>query len=90
MRDTVITLPNRLYERLVLKSRQLKRAPEEIVTDLVRRYLGEPDGRWQAEFQALIARVQARTAAFSSDEVEADITSAAAEARDLRRARRPA
>ena len=66
MRDTVITLPNRLYERLVLKSRQLKRAPEEIVTDLVRRYLGEPDDRWQAEFQALIARVQARTAAFSS------------------------
>jgi len=79
-----------LYEHLALKSQRLERTPEEVVTDLVRRYLGEPDDRWQAEFQALLARVQARTAAFSSDEIEANITLAAAEARELRRARRAA
>ena len=87
---SVITLPSQLYEHLALKSQQLRRTPEEVVTDLVRRYLGEPDDRWLAEFQALLARVQARTAAFSSDEIEADITLAAAEARELRCARRAA
>jgi len=87
---SIITLPSQLYEHLALKSKRLRRTPEEVVTDLVRRYLGEPDDRWLAEFQALLARVQARTAAFSSDEIEADITLAAAEARELRRARRAA
>jgi hypothetical protein len=79
-----------LYERLTLKSRQLKRTPEEVVTALVQQYLSEPDDRWQAEFQALLARVQARTAVFSSDEIEADITLAAAEVKELRRAQRAA
>ena len=85
----VITLPTPLYERLAQKSRQLKRTPESVAADLLQRYL-ESDDRWQAEFRALIARVHARTAAFSSDEIEADITLAAAEAREVRRARRPA
>jgi predicted DNA-binding protein len=88
--SSVITLPSRLYKRLVLKSQQLERTPEEVVTELVRRYLNEPDDRWQAEFRALLARVHARTAAFSSDEIEADTALAAAEAREVRRARRPA
>lgn len=88
--NSVITLPHQLYERLALKSQQFKRTPDDVVTDLVKRYLNEFDDRWQAEFQALLARVQARTAAFSSDEIEADITLAAAEARELRRARRAA
>ena len=88
--NSVINLPSQLYERLTLKSRQLDRTPEEVVADLVQRYLSESDDRWQAEFQALLARVQARTAAFSSDEIESDITMAAAEAKELRRARRAA
>ncbi|MFB0535112.1 MAG: hypothetical protein ACETWR_09035 [Anaerolineae bacterium] len=88
--NSVITLPSQLYERLTLRSRQLNRTPEEVLADLVQQYLSESDDRWQAEFQALLARVQARTAAFSSDEIEADITLAAAEAKELRRARRTA
>jgi hypothetical protein len=88
--NSVITLPNQLYKRLALRSRQLKRTPEDVVTDLVQQYLSRPDDRWQAEFQALIARVQARTAAFASEEIESDITLAAVEARELRRAHRPA
>ncbi len=48
------------------------------------------DERWQTEFQALTARVHARTVAFASDEIEADITLAAAQAKELRRAHRTA
>ena len=80
--SSVITLPDHLYERLTSKSRQLKRTPDDVVADLVRRYLSESDDSWQAEFEALLARVHARTAAFSPDEIEADITLTAAEAAD--------
>ena len=68
MADSTITLPSRLYERLARKSRRSERTPEEVVSDLVQQYLSEPDDRWQAEFEALLARVQARTAAFASAE----------------------
>ena len=88
MANSTITLPGRLYERLARKSRRSERTPEEVVSDLVQRYLSEPDDRWQAEFRALLARVQARTAALSSEEIEADITLASAEAREQRRAAR--
>jgi len=88
--SAVIRLPTSLYERLVQKSRQLERTPENVVADLLQHYLGEADERWQAELQALLTRIQARAAAFPSDEIEADITLASAEARELRRARRPA
>ena len=88
--NATIHLPSKLYERLSLKSRQLERAPEEVVADLVERYLTEADDSWQAQFGALLLRVHARTAAFSSEEVEADITLAARKAGELRGARRPA
>jgi predicted DNA-binding protein len=88
--SAVIRLPDRLYKRLALRSQQIKSTPEKVVVNLLQRYLDEPDDRWQAEFRALIERVQERTAAFSSAEIEADITLAAAEARELYRARRPA
>jgi predicted DNA-binding protein len=88
--NSVITLPEHLYERLMSKSQQLKRTPDDVVADLVRRYLSESDDSWQAEFVTLLARVHARTGTFSSDEIEADITMAAAEAKDARRARRAA
>ena len=88
MANSTITLPGRLYERLARKSRRSERTPEEVVSDLVQRYLSEPDDRWQAEFRALLARVQARTAALSSEEIEADITLASAEAREQRCAAR--
>jgi hypothetical protein len=43
---------------------------------------------WRQAFETLIARVQARTARFSSEEIEADINAAADEVKELRRARR--
>lgn len=88
--NSVVTLPPHLYERLLRKSRQLDRPPDQVVADLVERYLDEPADRWPAELEALLTRIQARTAAFTSDEIEADITAAAAEAREMRRGRRGA
>jgi len=69
-----------LYERLLHKSQQLACPPDQVVAGLVEQYLDEATDRWPAELQALLARVQARTAAFPSDEIEADIPLAAAEA----------
>lgn len=86
----VITLPQQLYERLTGQSRRLKRTPEDVVVTLVQRYLSQVDTQWQTEFQSLLTRIHSRTAAFPSAEIEADITLAAAEARELRRARRAA
>lgn len=83
--DSIITLPHHLYDRLTLESQRLNRTPDDAVADLVRRYLSEFDDSWQVEFEALLARVHAKTAAFSSDEIEADITVAATEAREARR-----
>lgn len=86
----VITLPRQLYDRLTLKSRRAKRTPDDVVVELVQQYLGQSDDSWQTEFRALVARVNARTVAFAADEIEADISQAAAEARELRCARRVA
>ena len=41
-------------------------------------------------FDALLARVQANSEQYSSEEIEADITVAAQEVKELRRARRSA
>jgi predicted DNA-binding protein len=90
MMNATIHIPSKLYKRLSLKSRQLERTPAEVVADLVEHYLAENDDSWQAQFGALLLRVHARTAAFSSEEIEADITLAARKARELRGARRPA
>jgi len=78
--SSAIMLPEQLYEQLLHKSRQVQRTPEEMVTDLIRQYLSEPENRWQDELQALFACVHARTASFPSDEIEADITQAASDA----------
>ena len=43
---------------------------------------------WRREFEALLTRVQARTSSFSAEEIEADITAAAHEVKEARRARR--
>lgn len=90
MENTItIHLPPRLYRRLKEQSRVQRSAPEELVTTLVSRYL-EADAQWRVDFNALLAKVQARTAGFTSAEIEADITQAAAEARELRHAGRAA
>lgn len=88
MENTItIHLPPRLYRRLAEQSRAQRSDPEAWVAALVARYL-ETDEQWRADFNALLARVQARAVDFTTTEIEADITQAAAEARELRRAGR--
>ncbi|MBI1879379.1 MAG: hypothetical protein HYR94_14370 [Chloroflexi bacterium] len=79
--STTIVLPSQLYERLAQKSQQLNRSPGALVADLVQQYLNETDDPWQVKFQELIAQVHARTVSYPADEIETDITLAAAEAR---------
>lgn len=86
--NATIALPENLYQRLALKSQQLERSPETLLADLVQQYLDDAESRWRTEFEALLARVQARTGAYASAEIEADITLAANEVKEARRARR--
>jgi predicted DNA-binding protein len=86
--EAVVTLPNDLYERLKLKSEQLARTPDDLVSDLVEQFLSDAHAIWQAEFEALLARVRSRAASISPEEIEADIAEAANEAKEARRARR--
>ena len=86
--NATIALPEKLYQRLALKSQQLERSPETLLADLVQQYLDDAESRWRAEFEAPLARVQARTSAYSADEIEADITEAAQEVKAAHRVRR--
>jgi predicted DNA-binding protein len=86
--EAVVTLPSDLYERLKLRSEQLARTPDDLVSDLVEQFLSDAHTDWQTEFEALLARVRSRAASVPSEEIEADITKAAAEAKEARRVRR--
>lgn len=86
--SAAIILPDILYHRLAAKSHQLERSPEMVVADLVQQYLDEAESNWQAEFEALLARVHARSRSYAPTEIEADITVAASEVKEARRARR--
>jgi predicted DNA-binding protein len=86
--NATITLPETLYQRLALKSKQMERSPEVLLADLVQQYLDDAESQWQARFETLLARVQARNSAYSAAEIEADITAAADEVKAIRRARR--
>ena len=85
--EAVVTLPSDLFERLKLRSEQLARTPDELVSDWVEQYLSDTHTTWESEFEALLARVHSRTISVSPQEIEADITKAAAEAKEARRAR---
>ncbi len=80
--EAVVTLPSDLYERLKLKSEQLARTPDDLVSDLIEQYLSDAHTAWQTEFEALLARVRSRAATISPKEIEADITEAASEAKE--------
>jgi len=86
--NATISLPQNLYQRLALKSKQMERSPEVLLADLVQQYLDDAESQWQARFETLLARVQASSSAYSAAEIEADITAAADEVKAIRRARR--
>jgi len=79
-----------VYALLRQRARQTKVAPETLADDALRRYLRQEEPIWRQSFDALLARVQANSEQFSSGEIEADITAAAEEVKELRRDRRSA
>lgn len=75
-----------VYALLRQRARQSKVSPDTLADDALRRYLHQEEPTWRQSFEALLARVQASSVQFSSDEIEADITAAAEEVKGLRRA----
>jgi hypothetical protein len=70
------------------RAQQARTSPDNVAEEALRVYFGREEQAWQRAFEGLIAKVQARTMPFSPIEIEADITAAASEVRELRRARR--
>lgn len=83
-----ITLSPQVYTLLIQEARQVRQTPDLLAENILFRSLRTERQAWRQAFDALISRVQARTARFSSTEIEADITAAAEEVKELRRARR--
>jgi hypothetical protein len=74
-----ITISPQVYELLAQQARQARQSPDAIAESLLRHSLTTEMQAWRQAFETLIARVQARTARFSSEEIEADINAAADE-----------
>lgn len=77
-----------VYAMLRQRARQVKVAPEALADDVLRRYLRLEEPTWRQSFDALLARVEANSERFTSEEIEADITAAAEEVKELRSGRR--
>jgi predicted transcriptional regulator len=85
-----ISLAPDVYTLLQERARQNHTSPDHLANEALRKYLGELNPAWRQEIDALIARVQERTATFAENEIEADIRAAADEVREARHARRRA
>jgi len=83
-----ISLSQEVYILLQQRAQQARTSPDALAEDALRRQLGLAESSWQQAFDRLLAKVQARSAGFDPAEIEADITAAADEVKELRRARR--
>jgi hypothetical protein len=83
-----ISLSQEVYTLLQQRAQQVRTSPDALAEDALRRQLGLAESSWQQDFNRLLALVQARSAGFDPAEIEADITAAADEVKELRRARR--
>lgn len=70
--------------------RQSEVSPDTLANDPIVGNVQQEVPTWRQSFDALLARVQANSKQYSSEEIEADITAAAEEVKELRRARRSA
>ena len=68
--------------------RQSEISLNTLADDLFGRHLRLEEPSWRHAFDALLARVQANSEQFSSEEIEADIAAAAEEVKELRCVRR--
>lgn len=84
-----ISLTDSTYLLLRREADRERLSPDLLAERLLRERLSAEFVSWREALEALIAKVQARTAHFSSAEIEADVSAASEESKELRRARRP-
>ena len=77
-----------VYVLLRQRASQSHVSPDTLADSTLRRYLCQEEPTWRQSFDDLLARVQAFSAQYSSEEIEADITVAAEEVKELRRVHR--
>lgn len=78
-----VTISPDVYTVLRQRAQQSRSSPDKVADEVLRTYFSREEQTWQRAFESLIFRVQARTIPFSSTEIEADITTAADEVREL-------
>ncbi len=83
-----ISISPDVYALLRQRAGKSKVSPDRLADDALRKYLREEESSWRDAFDALLQRVQTNSAWYSSEEIEADITAAAEEVKELRRAHR--
>ena len=81
-----ISISHQVYNLLRERAEQSKTSPDSLAESVLRDYFNREEEQWREAFEALIAKVHARTAEFTAEEIEADITAAAIEVREQRRA----
>jgi len=86
--SNMIELPTDIYELLRHRATQLQQSPEQLAVEALRRFLITEKSDWSLRLQQLLVEVYQRPGLPASEEIEADITAAAAETRELRRERR--
>jgi hypothetical protein len=80
-----IAVSEPIFQRLTEEARRAHTTPNHLAEQLLTERLSPA---WEAELDALLARVQARMVGFEPTEIETDITAAAEEVKAERRARR--
>lgn len=76
------------YSLLQREAQREQLSPDALAERLLRERLDDEALAWRRALEALLLQVQSRTRKFSLEEIEADITAASKETRDLRRAHR--
>lgn len=80
-----IAISDDLYERLLQQARRLAVTPEAVAESVLRRELAGPEPAWRQDIEAVVARIRRGAAGQAAEAIEADITEAARETRQLRR-----
>ncbi len=78
-----VLLSDPTYTLLRKEAEREQLAPDALAERLLRERLADGATAWREAVEALISRIQARTAEFGSNEIEADITAAAEEVRQF-------
>lgn len=79
-----ISISHQTYDQLRQRAAQSRMSPDMLAENVLSDYLSQEEVVWQEAFTALLAKVQQRTAQFTSAEIEVDITQALQEVRASR------